>query len=145
MVDGVSRRSLARRRLIWSVVFLVFGLAMIACSYWIKSSLSNNRTVMTTEHEAVYRAKTNVASEIVHRTYTGQLTEPVRGAWEKRRTIVGTTSLMVAVHPVDHFAEDSSVSCEILVDGRVVESDSESGPGASALCVFIYDPLYSLG
>ncbi len=115
--------------LILGVVSVIIAIIITALISAAANSVSES---LNKEHKVEYVVTTTGPAHVTYWNGSGSSTEDITADWKKELTTTGfsVTSLSVS----GDFASDSSVTCEILVDGTSVSKNTGSGSGAMATC-----------
>ncbi|MGO4433962.1 hypothetical protein AB4Y88_11885 [Paenarthrobacter sp. RAF9] len=109
-----------------SVIIAIIVTAMIAAA---ANSVSET---LNKEHKVEYVVTTTGPAHVSYWNGDGSSNEDITADWKKELTTTGLsiTSLTVS----GDFSAESSVTCEILVDGTSVSKNTGSGTAAMASC-----------
>lgn len=109
-----------------SIIIAIIVTAMIA------AAATSVTETLNKEHKIEYVVTSTGPANVSYWNGDGSSTEDITGDWKKEVTATGfgISSLVVT----GDFATESSVTCEIIVDGVSSSTNSGSGTGAMASC-----------
>jgi hypothetical protein len=115
--------------MILGVVSVIIAIIVTAIISAAANSVSES---LNKEHKVEYVVTTTGPAHVSYWNGNGSSNEDIAADWKKELTTTGfnVTSLTVS----GDFGSDSSVTCEILVDGTSVSKNTGSGSGAMASC-----------
>ncbi|MHC8606926.1 hypothetical protein ACW4FP_04635 [Paenarthrobacter ureafaciens] len=115
--------------LILGVVSVIVAIIVTSIVAAAANSVSES---LNAEHKVEYVVTTNGPAKVNYWNGDGSSNEDIAADWKKELTVKGfeITSLTVT----GDFSTESSVTCEILVDGTSVSKNSGTGTAAMASC-----------
>lgn len=115
--------------LILGVVSVIVAIIVTSIVAAAANSVSES---LNAEHKVEYVVTTTGPAKVSYWNGDGSSNEDIAADWKKELTVKGfeITSLSVT----GDFSAESSVTCEILVDGNSVSKNSGSGTAAMASC-----------
>lgn len=113
-----------------SIIIAIIVTSIIAAAA--NAAANSVNESLTAEHKIEYVVTSTGNANVTYWNGDGSSTEEITADWKKEVTATGLgfSTLMVT----GDFAAESSVSCEIIVDGVSTSKNTGSGTGAMASC-----------
>ncbi|MBT2513399.1 DUF4190 domain-containing protein [Arthrobacter sp. ISL-30] len=124
-----SKKGTAAAGLILGVLAVIVAIIVTAVISAAAQSVSDS---LNKEHKIGYVVTVTGKAHVSYWTEGGMSTEDITGNWNKDVTSTGFS--MGSVTVTGDYANPTTVTCEILVDGQSVAKNSGSGTSAMASC-----------
>jgi hypothetical protein len=132
-IIGITRKFTKKGMYITGIILgaLSIIIAIIVTVILAAAANSVNET-MNKEHKIEYVVTTTGPANVTYSTGDGSSAEDITADWKKEVTATGFSINSLSV--IGAAGSDSTVACEILVDGVSVSKNSGTGKGAMTAC-----------
>ena len=142
LIRKLGGKAMSILGVIFSVIAIVTAIVVNVAAVAVVSSASNevSKSLATysaqasAQHTIQYKVTTNGAATVSYWSPSGMSQAPVTSAWSKDVSSTGFSAATLSVTSSDFQDKGASVSCEIIIDGKSVATNTGSGAGAMASC-----------